>query len=120
MRLTRRNAHAALVVYDVTNPDSLTAARKWIDELQERANPNIVITLAANKIDLEEERKVTTDEGKEYADKLGLAFREVSAKENTGVQDLFDCVIDQLPSNEIYKEQLKKDEKKNQNSKKLG
>jgi GTPase SAR1 family protein len=55
------------VVYDITSKDSLNAAKKWIEELQERANPNIVITLAGNKVDLEEERQVTFEEGRELS-----------------------------------------------------
>jgi len=52
-----------------------------------------VITLAGNKIDLEEEWQVTLEEGWQYADKLGLVFKEVSAKENINIQDLFDSII---------------------------
>jgi len=47
-----RNAQAAVVVYDVTKASSLEKARSWVKELQRQANPNIVIALAGNKIDL--------------------------------------------------------------------
>jgi len=47
-----RNAQAAIVVYDVTKAASLEKAKSWIKELQRQANPNIVIALAGNKVDL--------------------------------------------------------------------
>ncbi|KAF9452624.1 ras-domain-containing protein [Macrolepiota fuliginosa MF-IS2] len=47
-----RNAQAAVVVYDVTKASSLEKAKSWVKELQRQANPNIVIALAGNKVDL--------------------------------------------------------------------
>jgi len=47
-----RNAQAAVVVYDVTKAASIEKAKTWVKELQRQANPNIVIALAGNKIDL--------------------------------------------------------------------
>ena len=47
-----RNAQAAVVVYDVTKASSLEKAKSWVKELQRHANPNIVIALAGNKVDL--------------------------------------------------------------------
>ncbi|KAF7784443.1 hypothetical protein Agabi119p4_608 [Agaricus bisporus var. burnettii] len=47
-----RNAQAAVVVYDVTKSTSLEKAKSWVKELQRQANPNIVIALAGNKVDL--------------------------------------------------------------------
>lgn len=47
-----RNAQAAIVVYDVTKATSLEKAKTWVKELQRQANPNIIIALAGNKVDL--------------------------------------------------------------------
>ncbi|KAI0079579.1 ras-domain-containing protein [Panus rudis PR-1116 ss-1] len=47
-----RNAQAAVVVYDVTKASTLEKAKSWVKELQRQANPNIVIALVGNKIDL--------------------------------------------------------------------
>src|SRR5271154_3521888 len=96
-----RNAQAAVVVYDVTKASSLDKAKSWVKELQRQANPNIVIALAGNKIDLvqpiedsEEEsvesgRQVPTEEAKAYANESGLLFFETSAKKGDGVRDVF-------------------------------
>ncbi|KAJ2851615.1 Vacuolar protein sorting-associated protein 21 [Coemansia brasiliensis] len=47
-----RNAQAALVVYDITRASSLDRAKSWIKELERQANPNIVVALVGNKLDL--------------------------------------------------------------------
>jgi GTPase SAR1 family protein len=51
-------AQAAIVVYDLTNVDTFARAKSWIKELQRQANPNIVIALVANKLDLSSKRVV--------------------------------------------------------------
>ena len=71
-----------------------------------------MITLCANKIDLEEERKITTEQGTEFAEIHGLVYKEVSAKEHKGVEDLFNSIVERMPSTEIYKAQLSKQKEK--------
>ncbi|NXD32797.1 VPS21 protein, partial [Spelaeornis formosus] len=86
-----RNAQAAVVVYDVTKSASLDQAKTWVKELQRQANPNIVIALAGNKVDLPSEgrRQVSREEAEEYAKECGLLFFETSAKTGEGVVEVF-------------------------------
>jgi Ras-related protein Rab-5C len=80
---------------------SLEKAKSWVKELQRQANPNIVIALAGNKIDLvqnvevneedstENPRQVLTEEAKAYALEAGLLFFETRAKKGDGVKEVF-------------------------------
>lgn len=95
-----KNAQAALVVYDVTNKNSLSQAQRWIDELNEKANPNILIILAGNKVDLYDDRVITEEQGKSFAEQYGLIFKEVSALKNTNIKELFDEIVEKLPTKE--------------------
>jgi small GTP-binding protein len=92
-----RGAQAAIVVYDITSAESFERAKSWINELQRQGNPNIVIALAGNKVDLEDRRKVSTEETQAYADENGILFMETSAKTAVHVNDLFVAIAKKLP-----------------------
>eukprot|EP00252_Welwitschia_mirabilis_P002286 TRINITY_DN1219_c0_g1_i3.p1 TRINITY_DN1219_c0_g1~~TRINITY_DN1219_c0_g1_i3.p1 ORF type:complete len:199 (+),score=45.21 TRINITY_DN1219_c0_g1_i3:57-653(+) len=92
-----RGAAAAIIVYDVTTPDSFTRAKKWVEELQRQANPNMVVALAGNKSDLIEKIKVSSEEAKAYAQENGLFFMETSAKTAQNVNELFYEIGRRLP-----------------------
>jgi GTPase SAR1 family protein len=47
-----RGAQAAIVVFDVTAPDTFNRAKQWVRELQRQASQGIVIALVGNKVDL--------------------------------------------------------------------
>ncbi|XP_056352769.1 ras-related protein Rab-17 isoform X1 [Oenanthe melanoleuca] len=88
-----RDAHAALIVYDIANKQTFSRAKLWLEELEKRFLPDeIVIALVGNKTDLAAEREVTTEEAEEFAQTKGLLFKETSAKSNYQVTDVFMAV----------------------------
>jgi len=91
-----RGAAAAIVVYDITNRQSFVRAKSWVKELQRQGNPNIVIALSGNKIDMPG-RQVESDEAKAYADENNIFFLETSAKTNQNVFELFKAIAKKLP-----------------------
>lgn len=114
-----RGAQAAVVVYDVTSNDSFERAQRWISELRDQANKDIIIALAGNKIDLcndvtetemtEEDnsqstdsnnikrRQVTRETAQIYAKENNLIHYETSAKTGECVHELFLKIADDLP-----------------------
>ncbi|RZC76996.1 hypothetical protein C5167_001162 [Papaver somniferum] len=54
-----RGAAVAVIVYDITNPESFSKARFWVKELQKHGSPNIIMVLVGNKADLHENREVS-------------------------------------------------------------
>ncbi|OBA15485.1 uncharacterized protein OGAPODRAFT_16436 [Ogataea polymorpha] len=100
-----RNAQAALVVFDITQESSLDKAKYWIKELQKQASSGIVIALVGNKLDLEEERKISKDEAQAFANELGLMYAEVSAKTGEKVKDCFKDIALKLPLEEKLSQQ---------------
>jgi len=83
-----RDAKAALVVYDITKPDSLVRAKNWVEELRE-SGTDYVIALCGNKLDLAEKRQVSFEEVSQYATAEKLVFREMSAKNGLNVTEVF-------------------------------
>ncbi|KAF8562740.1 hypothetical protein P879_11053 [Paragonimus westermani] len=92
-----RNAQAAIIVYDITNLSSFERAKAWVHELNERANSVKVLALAGNKLDLDSQRAVTTEQAQAYATENGLIFMETSAKDCTNITELFTAVALRLP-----------------------
>lgn len=96
-----RNAQAALVVYDVTKPQSFIKARHWVKELHEQANKNIIIALVGNKIDIlednENERKVAKEEAEKLAEEEGLLYFETSAKTGANISEVFLGIGEKIP-----------------------
>ncbi|NHJ20265.1 MAG: GTP-binding protein [Candidatus Lokiarchaeota archaeon] len=83
------NAEAGILVYDVTNRESFENIDiNWYSEIM-KASPNIVLILVGNKIDLKEERVVSTEEGEALSQKLKLTYLETSAKTGENINDAF-------------------------------
>ena len=94
-----RNAHAIIVVYDITDEDSFTDVEAWVEEGQKYANDSKMF-LVGQKSDLADERKTEESEGKEYAEREELGFyMETSAKTGQNVDALFAAVAKQLEEN---------------------
>jgi len=92
-----RGAQAAIVVYDVTNPDTFARAKTWVKELQRQASPNIVIALAGNKADLASKRSIEHEDAQQYAEDNALLFMETSAKTAMNVNEIFLAIAKKLP-----------------------
>lgn len=94
-----RGATAAIVVYDITNLDSLIGAKSWIKELKLKNSTKCIIALVGNKMDLEEKRKVNGLDVKNYAIEQKCIHIETSARTAHNVERLFEIIADRLPQN---------------------
>ena len=84
-----RSAQIAIVVFDVTNRASYESVEFWVKELQKNANQIPCITICGNKIDVDEERIIPPAEAKKFAVENGAIYCEASAKDGTGISQLF-------------------------------
>eukprot|EP01115_Flamella_aegyptia_P009562 TRINITY_DN40890_c1_g1_i2.p1 TRINITY_DN40890_c1_g1~~TRINITY_DN40890_c1_g1_i2.p1 ORF type:complete len:195 (+),score=48.78 TRINITY_DN40890_c1_g1_i2:43-627(+) len=80
-----------VLAYSITTTTSFEAATKLRTQILriKEDSPDIPIMLVGNKLDLEEERNVTTEQGQALAQKFGCGFIEASAKTNTNVKEIF-------------------------------
>ena len=75
-----------ILVYDCTNKESLQNIQKWIQQIKENVDMSqVTVFLVANKIDLEDQREVTNDEGLVF----NMPHFECSAQSGEGVENVF-------------------------------
>jgi Ras-related protein Rab-21 len=67
-----RDADAALLVYDITDNDTFLRVTKWVKELKQMANKDIVMAIAANKSDLVRSKHIDTNEAARYSSLLSV------------------------------------------------
>ena len=91
-----RGANGILLLYNITNRESFDSLNSWLTEIKKNANQNLSLILVGTNCDLENERKVTYKEGKDFARKNGIKFIEVSAKNNINVKEAFDILLEDI------------------------
>ena len=118
-----RGASLIFIIYDVSSIETFNNLGTWINFIKQVNTDNSMIILCGNKTDLQ--RKVTTKEGRDLANKEQMMFFEVSAKTGENVNKMMYSCIAELPFFEQFqidnKEQLIKEleggnNKKEQNS----
>jgi len=91
-----KGANGIILIYDVTSIQTYENVKNWISQIREEASPNVIIYIAGNKIDLEEERKIKTEEGQKLAEELGLPFFETSAKTGVNINESFEDLVEKI------------------------
>lgn len=84
-----KNANGILLVYAVNSRASFSLLEDWMKEVKNHANQNFSIIILGNKCDVED-RKVTLEEGENFAKKINSKVYEVSAKTGYNVAEAFD------------------------------
>ncbi|KAF8185073.1 ras family-domain-containing protein [Mycena galopus ATCC 62051] len=88
-----RGAVGALLVYDIAKHATYVNVTRWLKELRDHADSNIVIMLVGNKSDLKHLRAVPTDEAKTFSTENGLSFIETSALDASNVEGAFQTIL---------------------------
>jgi len=98
-----RGAVGAILIYDVTRKDSFLSIPRWLRELRDHANEDIVLLLVGNKSDMCKSdsnlRDVTPTEADELAKQQKLTRIETSAKSGENVDEAFNLVIRKIYQN---------------------
>lgn len=102
-------ADGFVLTYDISNRPSFDHVIGWMRDIKTRAPPDCDIVLCGNKSDLDNDRVVTLEEGKQLADEYGVQFFETSALTGQNVEKMFTALattikhkrIDELEGNTI-------------------
>ncbi|OHT09729.1 Ras-related protein Rab-18 [Tritrichomonas foetus] len=106
-----RKADGAIVVFDVNNSSSFNSVIRWISDVQNYSNAQIVV--CGNKIDISDHhREVTTAEISKLTKMIGIPYVETSALSGVGVFQLFESLYKEInlrdsPKSQISDENMK-------------
>eukprot|EP00429_Kryptoperidinium_foliaceum_P087303 CAMPEP_0176186688 /NCGR_PEP_ID=MMETSP0121_2-20121125/1999_1 /TAXON_ID=160619 /ORGANISM="Kryptoperidinium foliaceum, Strain CCMP 1326" /LENGTH=214 /DNA_ID=CAMNT_0017525181 /DNA_START=42 /DNA_END=690 /DNA_ORIENTATION=- len=81
---------------DISKQITFDNVERWLKELRDHAEPNIVIMLVGNKSDLRHKRAVSTETAMAFAESNNLAFIETSALDSTGVEEAFRQILTEI------------------------
>jgi Ras-related protein Rab-3C len=81
-----RGAMGFILMYDITNEESFNSVQDWVTQIKTYSWDNAQVILVGNKCDMEDERVISFERGKQLAEQLGVEFFETSAKENINVK----------------------------------
>ena len=85
-----------MLVYDVTRHVTFENVQRWLKELRDHTDANIVVMLVGNKADLRHLRAVSTEDATAFAERENTFFMETSALESMNVESAFTEVLTQI------------------------
>lgn len=88
-----RGAIGAFLVFDITKQNTFDNVEKWLRELREFGESQMVIMLVANKTDLKHLRVVKSEEAMNLAEKFGLEYIETSALDSSHIDEAFQKLV---------------------------
>lgn len=104
------------MVYDITREKTFANISKWIEDLKNGSDEDLIIMLVGNKVDLcqrdQNARKVSSEEGEKISKENGLLFFETSAIEGVNVTQVFEKLLNGIIQKKnnliLYKKMIKK------------
>jgi len=90
-----RGMAGSILVYDISYELSFNNLSKWIEDIR-RYEPNAIIIIVGNKIDLNYCREISYDEGKIFCSKYGCSFVEMSAKDDKNIDKIIKLLLEEI------------------------
>ena len=107
-----RNAEGVIIVFDVTSQDSFDNVKGWINSIKSNLGEKIIpIIIVGNKIDMENMREISKEDGKKIASENDFKYFETSAKTGIGVDEAIKEIVNQILDIQDKNEDEKVDER---------
>eukprot|EP00831_Metopus_contortus_P038539 TRINITY_DN30280_c0_g1_i2.p1 TRINITY_DN30280_c0_g1~~TRINITY_DN30280_c0_g1_i2.p1 ORF type:complete len:183 (-),score=36.05 TRINITY_DN30280_c0_g1_i2:6-554(-) len=84
-----KDADGVLLVYNVTDAASFKALGYWLEEVKEKAQPDVFVIVAGNQSDRIEDEVIDPQMGKAFAERHGAGFFLCSAKLGQNIKEIF-------------------------------
>ena len=107
-----RNAEGVVIVFDVTSQESFDNVKGWINSIKSNIGENVIpIIIVGNKIDMENMREISKEDGKKIASENDFKYFETSAKTGIGVDEAIKEIVNQILDIQDKNEDEKVDER---------
>jgi Ras-related protein Rab-2A len=84
-----RSSAAALVVFDLTRKETFRNVARWVEDVKNNSNKDVVMVLVGNKCDMLPERMVSREEALKLARDYEMLYIETSAKSQENIERAF-------------------------------
>lgn len=91
-----RDARVCLLIYDITSIESFKNLERWHKSIKDQIIDNAILVIVGNKEDLIGKEAVRLVDARAFADSIGAAHVRVSAKQGTGIEEMFTDVCRDL------------------------
>ena len=91
-----KKAHGIIIMYDITNKSSFDSIPEILKDIKGEKGNDFPMILIGNKIDLEQDREIKKEEGKDLASKNGIEFFEISNKEGINIQEAGFAIVNKI------------------------
>jgi Ras-related protein Rab-1A len=91
-----KGAHGILLIFDLTETESFESLKNWLIEIEKNANKNVIKLLIGNKCDLDDQRAISFEKGKDFAEQFNMKYLETSAKNDYNVTESFGVIGKEL------------------------
>ena len=107
-----KGADGIIFVYDITKKSTFTNIKNWFQDAESKTN-DFKSIIVGNKIDLNDERTVTPEEGQNFANKKNCPFFESSAKDKINIDEIFLTLLKEILKNkkDVIDSKIKEEEK---------
>ena len=105
-----KNANCVILTYDITEKSSFSALGKWLSDVKDNVVEGTFIILCGNKLDLNNKRVISKEEGEKFAKENNIAFAETSATTGQGINELFNTILANFCDVPIQNKENKEDD----------
>lgn len=106
-----RNSTVVILVFDITSSSSFNNLVKWHQTVMNVADPNVSFIVVGNKVDLEDNRCISTEKAESYASSIKAKYIETSARTPINIDELFLLIANCPILNSIKEPNLSNDQK---------
>ena len=103
------NVDGVLFIYDITNNDSFANIKDWIHDFRcvESSEREITSIICGNRVDLEDQRQVSTDSLKQFGLRINMPTFEISSKTGYNINEAFEKLVHLIMENKTDEELIK-------------